>query len=195
MKFFANNQFNNGPQPALFLDRDGVINIDKGYVHLIKDFDFFQDIFQIIKIANKLNYLVIVVTNQAGIGRGYYSMSQFDEVTSWMIAELEKRHAKIDALYFSPFHPKKGIGKFLKKENTRKPGYGMFLEACEDFDIDIDNSIMVGDKISDIQASSSFGIKKNYLFNSNKKSYKDKIFFIEAYSLLSIKDSILDSHT
>ena len=196
MKLFAKNKFNNRPQPALFLDRDGVINIDKGYVHLIKYFDFFQDIFRIIRSANKMNYLVIIVTNQAGIGRGYYSISQFEEVTNWMIKKLDEKDAKIDGLYFSPFHPKNGIGKFLKNEDTRKPGSGMFLEACQDFKIDIDNSIMVGDKISDLVASSSFGIKKNYLFNSSKKSYQNKknVFFKELDSLLSIEDFILDFH-
>ena len=196
MKLFANHQRKNEPQPALFLDRDGVINIDKGYVHLIKDFDFFEDIFQIIRNANKLNYLVIVLTNQAGIGRGYYSISQFEELTKWMIGKFEKKHAKIDGIYFSPFHPENGIGKFLKKENTRKPGFGMFLEACQDFNIDIDNSIMIGDKISDLEASSNFGITKNYLFNSSKKSFQNKrnIIFKQLNSLLSIEDLTLDFH-
>ena len=197
MKLFANTHAKIGLKPALFLDRDGVINIDKGYVHLKKDFEFFEDVFQLINIANRLGYLVIVITNQAGIGRGYYSKAQFEKITYWMLSELKKNNAEIDALYYSPFHPVKGKGKYLKKENTRKPGSGMFEEASKDFKIDIKNSIMIGDKLSDMEASSSFGIRNNYLFDLNQELYKTKknILFHSVSSLLSIKDLILNPHS
>jgi D-glycero-D-manno-heptose 1,7-bisphosphate phosphatase len=196
MKLFAKSEAKIGLKPALFLDRDGVINVDKGYVHLKKDFEFFEDIFQLINIANSFDFLVIVITNQAGIGRGYYSKAQFEKITYWMLCELKKNNAKIDALYYSPFHPSEGKGKYLKKENTRKPGSGMFLEASKDFKIDIKNSIMIGDKLSDIEASSGFGIRNNYLFNPNQGSHQTKknFLFHEVTSLLSIKELIVRSH-
>mgnify|MGYP000032288098 CR=1 FL=1 len=127
---------------ALFLDRDGVINIDKNYIYKKEDFDFVKGIFNLITSAKKLGYIVIVVTNQSGIGRGFFTKEQFLDTNNWMIKELLKNNAKIDHTYFCPTHPTDGIGKYKIKDDRRKPNPGMFFEAEKDHDIDLINSII-----------------------------------------------------
>ena len=152
---------------ALFLDRDGVINEDHGYVHRRENFDFRPGIFNLVSVANRLGYLCIIVTNQSGIGRGLYSLQEFRELSIWMCKQFENNGAEIDAIYFSPYHPTEGQGKYLVDENTRKPAPGMFYEAVSDFDIDLCKSIMVGDNISDMKASVEAGVGRSYLLCSN----------------------------
>ena len=153
----------NNAKPALFLDRDGVINKDLGYVHSRNDFVFLPGIFNLVRSANAENYLCIVVTNQAGIGRGLYALEDFKDLSDWMCQKFMNNGACIDAIYYSPYHPSEARGKYLKKENTRKPGSGMFFEAIKNLNIDVTKSIMVGDKITDMQASIGAGIATNYL--------------------------------
>ena len=155
--------------PALFLDRDGVINVDHGYVHSKNNFDFLPNIFELVKSANDFGYLVIIITNQAGIGRGFYSVKEFEELSIWMCSQFKSHGAYIDAIYYSPFHPNKGLGRYLKSENTRKPGTGMFEEAERDFDIIMESSIMVGDKMTDMAASIRSKVGKNYLLNCSNQ--------------------------
>lgn len=143
---------------ALFLDRDGIINIEKNFVHKIEDFDFVEGIFDLVACANKAGYLVIVVTNQAGIARGYYSEEDFHLLMHWMKNEFVIRGCRIDAIYFCPHHPEFGIGNYRQSSKNRKPEPGMFFEAALELDIDLANSIMVGDRISDMQAAISANI-------------------------------------
>lgn len=143
---------------ALFLDRDGVINIDHGYVHRREDFHFIHGIFELILEANRLGYLVVVVTNQAGIGRGYYTEDDFHALTNWMREVFDQRGAHIDAVYFCPDHPEHGIGKYRRESSFRKPNPGMMIQASQDLDIDLSKSLMVGDKVSDMQAARAAGI-------------------------------------
>ena len=153
--------------PALFLDRDGVINLDYGYVHMRENFDFMPGIFELVSNAKANGYLCIVVTNQAGIGRGLYSLDDFKALSQWMCGKFKASGAEIDAIYYSPFHPTKGKGRYLVQENTRKPGSGMFIEAIEELNIDISKSIMVGDNVSDLQASIAANIGRHYLMRPN----------------------------
>ena len=153
--------------PALFLDRDGVINLDYGYVHMKENFDFIPGIFELVSNAKANWYLCIVVTNQAGIGRGLYSLEDFKILSEWMCKNFKANGTEIDAIYYSPFHPTKGKGRYLAQENTRKPGSGMFIEAVGDLNINTSRSIMVGDNVSDMQASISANIGRNYLLRSN----------------------------
>lgn len=150
---------------VLFLDRDGVINIDYGYVHKLEDFTFINGIFDLVKRANRLGYLVIIITNQSGIGRGYYSLSDFEVLCAWMIDRFKDKGAKINKIYYSPYHPTKGKGRFLKDDISRKPNPGMILKACDEFDIDLTNSILIGDKVSDITAGRRAGVGRNILFS------------------------------
>ena len=145
-------------RPALFLDRDGVINVDRGYVHRQEDFEFMPGIFELVRTANKRGYLVVVVTNQAGIGRGYYSELQFLSLTSWMKECFRIEGARIDAVYFCPFHPEYGIGVYRQESDCRKPNPGMLFQAAKDFEIELTKSIIVGDKLSDMEAGRSAGV-------------------------------------
>ena len=162
----SRNNNNSATKPALFLDRDGVINIDYGYVHVKENFDFKPGIFNLVSKACVAGYRCIVVTNQAGIGRGLYSIEQFRSLSNWMCEQFENKGGIISAIYFSPFHPTEGQGKYLLDEHTRKPGTGMFLEALKDHNIDLTKSIMVGDKKSDVEASVAANVAYNYLLCS-----------------------------
>ena len=154
---------------ALFLDRDGVINHDYGYVYRINDFEFKKGIFKLVKRANLLNYFVIVVTNQAGIGRGYYSEEQFLNLNKWMIAEFNKKDCDITETFYCPFHPTEGIKDYKKDSFDRKPNPGLILKAAEKYSIDLKKSILIGDKISDIKAGIAAKIPNLYYFCENEK--------------------------
>ncbi len=154
-------------RPALFLDRDGVINVDHGHVGRREDFDFLPGIFELVRAANAEGYVVLVVTNQAGIGRGLYSEGDFRALTLWMMGEFEARAARINCVYYCPFHPRHGTGSFLRESAGRKPAPGMFLRAAADWQLDLTASIMVGDKPSDTIAAVAAGVQNLFLFNSS----------------------------
>jgi D-glycero-D-manno-heptose 1,7-bisphosphate phosphatase len=161
--------------PALFLDRDGVINIDKGYVHKPEDCEFVEGIFDLVKRANEHGYKVFVVTNQAGIARGYYTEAQFLSFSAWMKEEFTRHQAHIDEIYFCPHHPVHGLGAYLTKCDCRKPEPGMFLKAQVAFNIDMARSVMVGDNLSDLEAAFTAGVEQCYLFTwSHIKNSEDK---------------------
>jgi D-glycero-D-manno-heptose 1,7-bisphosphate phosphatase len=147
-------------QKALFLDRDGVINVEVNYLHKIEDFEFIDGIIDLCKYYQSLGFIIIVVTNQSGIARKYYSKEDFDILTTWMIKEFEKYGVMIKKVYYCPHHP-----DFSSTCSCRKPEPGMLLEAQEEFDIDMMNSIMIGDKERDIEAALNAGIKQSYLFD------------------------------
>ena len=149
---------------ALFLDRDGVINVDRAYVCKREQFEFVEGIFDVCRSATNLGYLLIVVTNQAGIGRGYYSEQEFLELTEWMCATFRDRGSHISKVYYCPFHPEYGVGIYKLDSPYRKPGPGMILQAVAEFDIDPQRSILVGDKETDIQAGIAAGVSCNLLY-------------------------------
>lgn len=148
---------------ALFLDRDGVVNLDKGYVHRVEDFLFTDGVFETCRAFREAGYLVVVVTNQSGIGRGYYTEDDFRRLSGWMREEFAKRGAALDGIYFCPHHPEEGVGKYRTHCQCRKPAPGMLLEAADDLDIDLESSVLVGDKDSDIEAGLRAGVGRNYL--------------------------------
>lgn len=152
---------------ALFLDRDGVINVEKNYVHKIEDFEFIDGIFELTKSFQKMGYLIIVITNQAGIGRGYYSEKDFHILNDWMIEQFEKKGIRITEVYYCPFHPTHGIGKYKKDSFDRKPNPGMILKARDMYNINLCESFLIGDKESDIQAGKNAGIENTVLFTEN----------------------------
>lgn len=168
---------------ALFLDRDGVVNLDHGYVYQIVNFEFVDGIFDLLKCAKQKDYLIIIITNQAGIGRGFYSEADFHTLSRWMCNKFESIGTVIDSIYFSPFHPTEGLGKYLKDDFSRKPNPGMILEAESDFDIDLKSSVLIGDKISDIKAGLSAGIGKNILFNPDGLQNDSNLDFFQVSSL------------
>ena len=192
MQLISNNRVLDNIKPALFLDRDGVINENHGYVYKKEDFDFIPGVFELVSCANEQGYLTIVVTNQAGIGRGLYSLEQFKDLSIWMCEQFKSNGALIDAIYFSPFHPTEGLGRFLLEEDTRKPGAGMFFEAFRDYDISLSGSIMVGDKITDMKASFAAGITQNYLLTSSPQRIEfEPLDYIKIIGELSEVISVL----
>ncbi|MED0676150.1 HAD family hydrolase [Aneurinibacillus thermoaerophilus] len=153
---------------ALFLDRDGVINVEKNYVHKIEDFEFMDGIFETLRYFQEKGYLLIIITNQAGIGRGYYTEEQFHILNDWMLSEFEKEGIYITKVYYCPYHPEHGIGKYKRDSFDRKPNPGMILKSQKEFNIDLSKSILVGDKESDIQAGKRAGVNVNIIFSNNK---------------------------
>jgi D-glycero-D-manno-heptose 1,7-bisphosphate phosphatase len=149
---------------AIFLDRDGVININYGHVHKREDFDFIDGIFDIARYAHEQNYKIVVITNQAGIGRGYYSEDDFHQLTDWMCEQFSLAGAPIERVYFSPYHPTAGIGAYLKDDLSRKPRPGMILQAQAELNLDLAGSVLIGDKATDIQAGIAAGVGRNLLF-------------------------------
>jgi len=143
---------------ALFLDRDGVINIEREYVYRREDFTFQDGIFELCSAAQSLGYLLLVVTNQAGIARGYYAESEFLDLTDWMIAEFKERGVVITKVYYCPHHPVHGLEPYRIDSLDRKPKPGMFLRAKADYNIDLEASALIGDKLSDIQAAAGAGV-------------------------------------
>ncbi|MFP4089736.1 MAG: D-glycero-beta-D-manno-heptose 1,7-bisphosphate 7-phosphatase [Cyclobacteriaceae bacterium] len=143
---------------ALFLDRDGVINEDKNYVHRIEDFVFIKGVFSLLRKAQELGYLLIVVTNQAGIARGYYHEEDFHQLTRWMKQEMMKEGIFLDHVYFCPYHPQHGLGSYKRQSSCRKPAPGMILQAEKDYAIDLSASMLIGDKESDIEAGLAAGV-------------------------------------
>ncbi len=145
-------------QPAVFLDRDGVINLEDHYVHRVEDFHFFDGVFDACREFARAGYCLIVVTNQAGIARGYYSEEDFHHLTSWMLAEFRRQGVKIDGVYHCPHHPVNGIGEYRCDCSCRKPAPGMILRAAQEHSLDLHRSILVGDKVTDIEAGRAAGI-------------------------------------
>lgn len=153
---------------AVFLDRDGVINVDSGYVSQRDDFEFIDGVIDACKALKEKGYLLVVITNQSGIARGYFSEEQFHTLTEWMDWSLADRGVDLDGLYYCPHHAEKGIGEYKIDCDCRKPKPGMLMSAIADLNIDAGQSILVGDKVSDIQAGLAAGIKTNYLVRTGK---------------------------
>ena len=153
---------------AIFLDRDGVINHNYGYVHKREDFHFIEGIFDFARHAHEQGYKLVVVTNQAGIARGYYTEEQFHQLTYWMCQQFFTAGAPIERVYFSPYHPTAGLGEYLKDDVSRKPHPGMILQAQKDLSIDLSRSVLIGDKSSDIQAGTAAGVGTNLLFAAER---------------------------
>jgi len=155
-------------KPAVFLDRDGVINKDNGYVAQVDDFEFIEGVIEACIELKKKGYLLVVITNQSGIARGLFSEEQFHTLTEWMDWSLADRGVDLDGIYYCPHHAEAGIGEFKIDCDCRKPKPGMLLNAVEDLNIDLEASILVGDKVSDLQAGIAAGVKTNYLVRTGK---------------------------
>ena len=153
---------------AIFLDRDGTINADHGYVHKIDDFQFIEGVGKALKQLQDKGYLLVLVTNQSGIARGYFSEAQFHQQTEWMDWSLDEDYGVVlDGIYYCPHHPE-GKGEFKADCDCRKPKAGMFLEAIKDLNIDPTQSYMVGDKLEDLLAAEAAGVKTKVLVKTGK---------------------------
>ena len=168
---------------TLFLDRDGIINIDKGYVYKIKDFVWTDGIFEFLNAAISLDFQLFVVTNQSGIGRGYYTENDFHILTQFMLGILKQNGICIRHVFYSPYHPDAEIEAYRIDHETRKPNPGMFYAARDRYGIDFSNAVMVGDRESDAIAAYSAKISHIAIVNSNLKLNKNSAlnFFNVSY--------------
>lgn len=154
---------------ALFLDRDGVINVDHDYVYKAEEFEFIDGIFELCRYYQNLGFMIFVITNQSGISRGYYNEDDFSQLSSWMVSEFAKHNVDIKRIYHCPHHP-----ETTGECSCRKPNAGMLLDAKKEFNIDLQNSILVGDKERDIEAAINAGLKETYLFDEFNKVSSSK---------------------
>lgn len=160
---------------ALFLDRDGVININHGYVCTPDRTQWVPGIFELCALARDAGYVLLVVTNQAGIARGYYNEADFLEYTRWMHGEFSARNVNILATIYCPHHPTAGLGPWRVECGCRKPAPGMLTFAGDTFGLDLDKSAMVGDKESDLIAAAGAGVARGFLIDSGNPSPFDAV--------------------
>lgn len=154
--------------PAIFLDRDGTLNVDHGYVHEIDNFQFIDGAIEALQQLKKMGFALVVVTNQSGIARGMFSEDQFMRLTEWMDWSLADRDIDLDGIYFCPHLPDATIEEYRQQCDCRKPQPGMLLSAQQELHIDMAASYMVGDKLEDMQAAEAAGVGKKVLVRSGK---------------------------
>jgi D-glycero-D-manno-heptose 1,7-bisphosphate phosphatase len=152
-----------GGHKAAFLDRDGVINRDRDYIYRKEDFEFIDGVFAACRRLHALGYKIIIVTNQSGIGRGYYTEEQFRVLNDWMLQRFADEGVTMTGVYYCPDHPEHGIGQYRRDSGHRKPGPQMLLDAAHEHKLDLAQSIMVGDKLTDIQAGRAARVGRCYL--------------------------------
>lgn len=134
---------------AIFLDRDGTLNVEKNYLYRIEDFEWIPGAIEALKLMQDAGYLLVVVTNQSGIGRGYYTEEDYRKLERWMLQTLKEQGVNLSAVYHCPHLPDAQVEEYRKDCTCRKPKLGMFQQAIADWDIDVDNSYTIGDKLRD----------------------------------------------
>lgn len=149
-----------------FLDRDGVINYEKKYVHQISDFEFINGSIEALRNIVSLDFSIIIVTNQSGIGRGYYSLEQYESLTKWYLTQLRERGVGILDVLHCPHVPIGGQGISRTLCNCRKPKPGLIERACRQYPINLNKSFMVGDKVSDVLCAKNAGLERSALVRS-----------------------------
>lgn len=164
-------------EKVIFLDRDGTINVEVDYLHKSEDFRFEENAEKAIKIFNDLGYKVIVVTNQSGIARGYYTEEDLKKLHEYLNKKLSEAGAKVNAYYYCPHHPEAKLEKYKKDCRCRKPNLGMFLHAQKDFKIDFEKSIIVGDKLSDLESGVRLGMRTVLVETGHGKEELAKLYF------------------
>ena len=153
---------------VLFLDRDGVINLDHGYTYKIDQFEFIDGVFDACKMFADAGYQIIVITNQSGIARGYYTEDDFWDLTEWMLQQFNQQGIEILDVYFCPHHPTSGNPPYKQECECRKPEPGMLLQAFKKYPISSQDSILVGDKQSDMEVAINANVGEKYLVTSGQ---------------------------
>ncbi|EKK7701898.1 D-glycero-beta-D-manno-heptose 1,7-bisphosphate 7-phosphatase [Cronobacter sakazakii] len=154
--------------PAIFLDRDGTINIDHGYVSEIDRFEFIAGVIDAMRELKAMGFALVLVTNQSGIARGKFTEAQFEQLTEWMDWSLADRGVDLDGIYYCPHHPEGAVEEFRQNCDCRKPQPGMLISARDFLHIDMAASYMVGDKLEDMQAGSAAGVGTKVLVRTGK---------------------------
>jgi D,D-heptose 1,7-bisphosphate phosphatase len=146
-------------RPAVFFDRDGVLNVDKAYVHKVEDFEWIPGAREAIKLCNDLGYLTFVVTNQAGVARGYYGVEAIHQLHDWMSRDLAEIGAHIDEFQYCPYHEEGVVEAWRKASDRRKPAPGMILDCLDGWPVQKEASLLIGDRLLDLQAAAAAGIQ------------------------------------
>ena len=179
-------------RPGLFLDRDGVINEDTNFVYRAEDCRLIDGIADLVRTANQLGYVTCVITNQSGIGRGLYTEADFHRLMDHISLELKDQGALLDAVYFCPYHPVHGIGRYRRESDLRKPAPGMLLRAAAEHGIELARSVLVGDRCTDLQAGNAAGVSRLFLYGTTEQepcpvgfSYTvaNTLFTVQAYMI------------
>lgn len=152
---------------AAFLDRDGVINLDRAYVHRWDEFEFVPGAVAAMRRLKEAGYALVIVTNQSGIARGKYTEAQYQELTAKMRAALAEAGAEVDGVYHCPHHPAGSVPEFALDCECRKPAPGMILRAARELGLALGDSLLVGDKPSDIEAARAAGVGRAYIVQSD----------------------------
>jgi D-glycero-D-manno-heptose 1,7-bisphosphate phosphatase len=150
-------------RPAAFLDRDGVINLDHGYVAQRAAFDWVPGVRAAAAQLHAAGFALVVVTNQSGIGRGLYDEAAFNALTDWMRGEFAAAGAPLAGVYFCPHHPTEAVGAWRRECTCRKPAPGLLLQAARDLGLDLARSLLFGDRGSDLQAAQAAGVPRRVL--------------------------------
>ncbi len=158
---------------VVFFDRDGVINQDLGYVHSTENCVFTEKLFEGCQLLQQLGYEFIIVTNQSGIGRGYYSEQVFWDFMDWMKQRFNAFGIHFLGIYFCPHHPEQAVGQYKIECLCRKPKPGMLLQAQQDYNIDMRQSVMIGDSEEDMLAAQSAGVGLKVLIGKKNDSLAD----------------------
>lgn len=158
---------------AVFLDRDGTINIDKNYLHKPDEFELLPGVLEGLKKLQAAGYLLIVITNQSGIARGYYSESDFQVLNNYMLHLFEKNGVRIQDVFYCPHHPYALIEKYKCECNCRKPNLGMYYSAVEKWEIDLDTSWAIGDKARDCAICENSNCR-GIIIQSDEKNIQEK---------------------
>lgn len=155
------------PRRAAFLDRDGVINVDRGYVFRREDFEFVPGALGACARLHRLGFALVVATNQSGIGRGLYTEDEYRQLTDWMRAQFDAAGAPLAGVYHCPHHPEASIAEYRRVCACRKPAPGMLLAAARDLALDLSRSILFGDKDSDMAAAAAAGVPRRVLLGTD----------------------------
>jgi D-glycero-D-manno-heptose 1,7-bisphosphate phosphatase len=152
---------------AVFFDRDGVVNIDRGYVSRLEDFEFVPGFIDGARFLHGAGYALIVITNQSGIGRGLYTEQDFAALTDWLKGALAAHGAPLAGVYYCPHHPSEAIGVYRTHCDCRKPAPGLLLRAASELSLDLASSVMFGDRATDLEAARAAGVGRRILLATN----------------------------
>lgn len=158
-------------RPAVFFDRDGVLNVDKAYVHKVEDFEWIAGAREAVKLCNDRGYLTFVVTNQAGVARGHYGVEAIENLHGWMNEDLAKIGAHIDEFQYCPYHEEGVVEQWRQASTRRKPAPGMILDCLKGWPVRNDSSFLVGDKALDLQAAAAAGISGHLFEGGNLETF------------------------